>query len=71
MPALKCRDDDLSGPVTAASSHSTVYRDNCSGLCPGMLAPGQRRGADWSNFGVLGNGKRIFDVDSEVSEPYS
>jgi len=31
------------------------------------LAPRQRRGADWSNFSILGEGKRIFHVNPEIA----
>lgn len=31
------------------------------------VAPRRRRGADWSNFGILGEGKRIFHVNPEIA----
>ena len=31
------------------------------------LAPRRRRGANESNFGVLGKGKRVFHVDPEIA----
>ena len=31
------------------------------------LAPRRRRGANESNFGILGKGKRVFHVDPEIA----